>query len=81
MIGNIFEDTNPRKLSELLTLIHSCDTALPDFQRSFVWDPIATQELIISIASYYPAGSPLRARNSNALFVARERKPRISLRK
>ena len=69
---NIFEDTNPRKLSELLTLIHACDMALPDFQRSFVWDPSATQELIISIASNYPAGSILRVKNSNTLFAVRE---------
>ncbi len=69
---NIFEDTNPRKLSELLTLIHSGDMALPDFQRSFVWDPSATQELIISIASNYPAGSLLRVKNSNTLFAVRE---------
>lgn len=69
---NIFEDTNPRRLSELLTLIHSNDMALPDFQRSFVWDPSETQELIISIASNYPAGSILRVKNSNTLFAVRE---------
>lgn len=69
---NIFEDTNPRKLSELLTLIHSGDMALPDFQRSFVWDPSATQELTTSIASNYPAGSLLRVKNSNTLFAVRE---------
>jgi len=69
---NIFEDTNPRKLSELLTLIHSSDMALPDFQRSFVWDPSATQELITSIALNYPAGSILRVKNSNTLFAVRE---------
>jgi hypothetical protein len=69
---NIFEDTNPRKLSELLTLIHSKDMALPDFQRSFVWDPSATQELVISIASNYPAGSLLRVRNAGDLFAVRE---------
>lgn len=69
---NIFEDTNPRKLSELLRLIDSRDMALPDFQRSFVWDPSATQELIISIASNYPAGSILRVRNAGDLFVMRE---------
>jgi uncharacterized protein with ParB-like and HNH nuclease domain len=29
---------------------------LPDFQRDFVWEPGATQELIVSIANNYPAG-------------------------
>lgn len=69
---SIFEDTNPRKLSELLTLIHSREMALPDFQRSFVWDPIATQELIVSIASNYPAGSLLRVKHANNLLAIRE---------
>lgn len=69
---NIFEDTNPRSLKELLNLIHSTDMALPDFQRSFVWDPSATQELIVSISSNYPAGSILRVKNSNTLFAVRE---------
>lgn len=69
---NIFEDTNPRGLKELLSLIHVGEMALPDFQRSFVWDPSATQELIISIASNYPAGSILRVRNSDKLFKMRE---------
>jgi hypothetical protein len=45
---------------------------LPDFQRDFVWDPSATQELIVSIASNYPAGSLLRIRNTHNLFACRE---------
>lgn len=67
-----FEDTNPRVLTELLAQIHSREAALPDFQRDFVWDPAATQELIISIASSYPAGSLLRIRNTHNLFACRE---------
>ena len=69
---NIFEDTNPKKLSDLLTLIDMGEMALPDFQRSFIWDPSATQELITSIASNYPAGSLLRVRDPNTLFAVRE---------
>jgi len=45
---------------------------LPDFQRDFVWEPSATQELIVSIANNYPAGSLLRVRDPNRLFAARE---------
>ncbi len=45
---SLFEDTNPKPLKELLSEIHSLTTVLPDFQRSFVWDPYATQELIVS---------------------------------
>ena len=44
---SLFEDTNPRELKELLSQIHNREAALPDFQRDFVWDPNATQELIV----------------------------------
>lgn len=69
---NLFEDTNPRALKELLAEIHSRTMALPDFQRDFVWEPGATQELIVSIASNYPAGSILRVRDAKRVFAARE---------
>lgn len=69
---NLFEDTNPRALKELLGEIHTRATALPDFQRDFVWEPGATQELIVSIANNYPAGSILRVRDAKRLFSARE---------
>lgn len=68
----LFEDTNPRALKELLGEIHNRMTVLPDFQRDFVWEPNATQELIISIASNYPAGSILRVRDNKRVFAARE---------
>ena len=69
---SIFEDTNPRELKELLRQIDGREAVLPDFQRDFVWDANATQELICSIASNYPAGSLLRIRNTHNLFACRE---------
>lgn len=69
---NLFEDTNPRALKDLLAEIHNRSTALPDFQRDFVWEPGATQELIVSIANNYPAGSILRVRDAKRVFAARE---------
>ena len=69
---SLFEDTNPRALKDLLAEIHNRTTALPDFQRDFVWDPGATQELVVSIASNYPAGSILRVRDAKRVFAARE---------
>lgn len=69
---NIFEDTNPRALKDLLSEVHSRTMALPDFQRNFVWEPGATQELIVSIANNYPAGSILRVRDAKRVFAARE---------
>jgi hypothetical protein len=69
---SLFEDTNPRALKDLLTEISSRTMALPDFQRDFVWEPGATQELIVSIANNYPAGSILRVRDAKRVFAARE---------
>jgi hypothetical protein len=69
---SIFEDTNTHELKLLLSQIHSREAALPDFQRDFVWDPKATQELITSIACNFPAGSLLRVRNTKNLFACRE---------
>lgn len=68
----LFEDTNPHTLKELLADIHSRTMALPDFQRDFVWEPGATQDLIVSIANNYPAGSLLRVRDVQRVFAARE---------
>jgi uncharacterized protein with ParB-like and HNH nuclease domain len=45
---------------------------LPDFQRDFVWEPGATQELVVSIAANYPAGSLLRVRDSKHVFAVRQ---------
>lgn len=72
IMTDLIEDTNPRDLRELLGQIHGKETALPDFQRDFVWDPKMTQELIVSIAHSYPSGSLLRIRNSGRLFASRE---------
>jgi hypothetical protein len=57
-------------LSYLLESIHNRELALPDFQRDFVWDPRATEELIESICQNFPAGSLLRIKNSSGFFFA-----------
>jgi hypothetical protein len=67
----IYEDTNPKRLLDLLALIEAGDMVLPDFQRDFVWEPSATQALIVSIANSYPAGSILRVRDRERVFSAR----------
>jgi len=59
-------------LKDLLGEIHTRTSVLPDFQRDFVWEPGATQELIISIANNYPAGSILRVRDAKRVFACRE---------
>ena len=68
----LFEDTNPRALKELLAEVHNRAAVLPDFQRDFVWEPSATQDLIVSIAYNYPAGSILRVRDEQRAFAVRE---------
>ncbi|MEA2031055.1 MAG: DUF262 domain-containing protein [candidate division Zixibacteria bacterium] len=71
-MGKIF-DATPEKLNFLLESIHNRETALPDFQRDFVWDPSATEELIKSICQSFPAGSLLRIRNNNNGFFLAQR--------
>src|ERR1700761_5107880 len=71
-MSNLFEDTPTKELSWLLKQIQEREVALPDFQRDFVWEPGATQELIVSIANNYPAGSILRVRDAQRAFAARE---------
>lgn len=71
-MSNLFEDTPTKELSWLLRQIQEREVALPDFQRDFVWEPSATQELIVSIANNYPAGSLLAIRNTHSYFAARE---------
>ena len=55
-------------LKFMLAMIHNREMALPDFQRDFVWDPYATDELIESIISNFPAGSLLRIKNGHQLL-------------
>jgi hypothetical protein len=60
-------------LKFLLEMIHNRVMALPDFQRDFVWDPYATDELIESIISNFPAGTLLRiGHGQQLLFQPRE---------
>jgi len=67
-----FFETNPKPLKLLLTQIHNGELALPDFQRDFVWDPSAIEELIESIMRNYPAGSLLFLKHGGEGFQVRE---------
>jgi hypothetical protein len=66
---SIYEDTNPHPIREMLDQIDRGQMALPEFQRDFVWEAGATQELIVSVANNFPAGSLLRLRLQNAASV------------
>lgn len=69
---SLFENTNSGVLKKLPGEIHNRTMVLPDFQRDFVWEPGAAQELIVSVANNYPAGSIPRVYDSKRLFSARE---------
>jgi hypothetical protein len=73
--------TVPRRLLQLLGELDSGQLALPDFQRSFVWAPDATRELIVSIIRSFPAGALLFLQGGGAAFKARaaEQAPPLSL--
>lgn len=64
--------TNPISLRHLLSEINERELALPDFQRDFVWDPRATEELLESISRSFPAGSLLFMPWRENTFTPRE---------
>jgi hypothetical protein len=63
--------TDKAALPWLLAQIAARDLALPDFQRDFVWDPDATEELLESVFSEYPTGSLLLMRHRDDGFAPR----------
>lgn len=67
----ILFETDKRPLTYLLDQVNQGELALPDFQRSFVWDANATRELIASIVASYPAGSLLLLQGGARVFRPR----------
>ncbi|MEJ7784536.1 MAG: DUF262 domain-containing protein [Solirubrobacteraceae bacterium] len=63
--------TVPRRLMQLLDELDSGHLALPDFQRSFVWAPDATRELLVSMIRSFPAGALLFLQGGSETFTAR----------
>jgi hypothetical protein len=64
-------ETDKSDLLYILDQIGNRDLALPDFQRSFVWDSGATRELIVSIIRGFPAGNLLFLRGGSKAFLPR----------
>ncbi|MGY5069857.1 GmrSD restriction endonuclease domain-containing protein [Streptomyces griseus] len=58
--------TNPETVGTLIRSIDEGSLALPNFQRSFVWDPKRTVGLIKSIILRYPAGTLLTWEQSSS---------------
>ena len=63
--------TFSRPLMPMLDQLHAGELALPDFQRSFVWAPDATAELVVSIMRGFPAGNLLFLRGGSSKFKTR----------
>lgn len=68
--GNIFTPMSG-PLIELLGDINTHKTALPDFQRPWVWEPQMVRDLLISVAHRYPAGSLLTMPITGSAFALR----------
>lgn len=68
----ILFDTDKKPLTFLLQQIEHGQVALPDFQRSFVWDPNATRELVVSVLRSFPAGTLLLMMGGAEVFAPRE---------
>jgi hypothetical protein len=63
--------TDKQALLYLLGQIDNRQLALPDFQRTFVWEPSETRELIVSIMQGFPAGALLFLRNDGQTLAPR----------
>ncbi len=63
--------TVPRRMVQLLDELDNGQLALPDFQRSFVWAPDATRELLVSMIRSFPAGALLFLQGGAMTFKAR----------
>jgi hypothetical protein len=63
--------TNPLRLLQLMDDLETGELALPDFQRSFVWAPDATRELIVSMIRSFPAGALLFLQGGASTFAPR----------
>ncbi|MCS7229979.1 MAG: DUF262 domain-containing protein [Candidatus Kryptonium sp.] len=47
------------KVSELINEVYNGSIVLPDFQRSFIWEPEDVKELLVSVLGGYFIGSML----------------------
>src|SRR5258706_15614948 len=53
----------PHPIDTLLTWVKSCEIAIPEIQRPFVWDATKVRNLLDSLYQGYPAGYLIAWRN------------------
>ena len=70
-MSEIYAYTNQTRLKKLVEQVNSGELVLPQFQRSFVWDPRDIKSLIVSVVNNYPAGSILQIRYTQKHFDVR----------
>ena len=70
-MSDIYAHTTETSLRKLVEQVNSGELVLPQFQRSFVWDPRDIKSLIVSVVRNYPAGSILQIRYSQKHFEVR----------
>ena len=68
----IYDSVSQKSLETLLDEVEAGTSGLPDFQRSYVWDPDDTVRLVASIAREFPAGSILTVGNDKDYFQTRK---------
>ena len=64
-MSNIYAHNTESSLKTLIEQVNSGAYVLPQFQRSFVWDPRDIKKLLVSIVKNFPAGSILQIRHSS----------------
>lgn len=65
-MSKVYDHTKDQKLKDLVNQVHKGENVLPEFQRSFVWDPRDIKSLLVSIVRNFPAGSILSIRRSDS---------------
>jgi hypothetical protein len=67
-----YESPITLNLTEIIGEIQKLRLGLPDFQRSFVWDPAQVVELLSSVCQGFPIGAILRTRYMDDLGKVRQ---------
>ena len=70
-MSDIYAHNAQTSLKKLVEQVNSGELVLPQFQRSFVWDPRDIKSLIVSVVRNYPAGSILQVGYSQKHFEVR----------
>ena len=71
-MSNALFTTNPVSLDTLLKNAESGKLALPEFQRSWVWDEQRIIDLLASVSKFFPIGAIMTLENGGVPFLPRK---------